>query len=70
MESYMAITAHYLAKDSISGNLVLRAQLVAFRELEGSHTGRNIAKVFLQVLKEINCLDKASTSLLNILYFC
>jgi hypothetical protein len=62
MKSYMAVMAHYLAKDS-QGNLVIRADLVAFRELHGSHTGVNIAKVFLQVVQEIGALHKVNALL-------
>jgi hypothetical protein len=59
----MAITAHYSAKSSKSGNIIIRTQLVAFRQLQGSHSGVNIGKVFLQVIKEIGCLNKVSLKL-------
>ncbi|KAJ7303017.1 hypothetical protein DFH08DRAFT_986961 [Mycena albidolilacea] len=58
--SHLAITAHYIIKDS-NGNLVLKTQLVAFRRLEGSHTGDNLGNVFVQVMKEIGCLHKVGT---------
>jgi len=57
LKSYMAVTAHYAAK-SPSGHLVLKSQLIAFRHLHGSHTGINIGKVFVQIIKEIGCLHK------------
>lgn len=53
----MAMTAHYSAK-SADGHLIARTQLVAFRQLHGSHSGVNIGKVFVQVVKEIGCLNK------------
>jgi hypothetical protein len=56
----MAVTAHYCAKSSKTGNLVLRSQLVAFRNLQGSHTGVNIGKVFVRIVKEVNCLHKVA----------
>lgn len=59
LDSHLAITAHYIIKDS-NGNLVLKTQLVAFRRLQGSHTGENLGKVFVQVMKEIGCLHKVS----------
>ncbi len=57
LQSYMAITAHYMMRLS-NGRLVLRSDLVAFRGLDESHTGVNIAKVFLQVVEEIGCINK------------
>ncbi|KAJ7132525.1 hypothetical protein C8R44DRAFT_611868, partial [Mycena epipterygia] len=59
LDSHLAITGHYIMEDA-NGNLVLRTQLLAFRRLEGSHTGENIGKVFVQVMKEIGCLRKVS----------
>ncbi|KAF5309470.1 hypothetical protein D9619_012446 [Psilocybe cf. subviscida] len=56
MESYMAITAHFIAK-SVSNILTLETRLVAFRPLRGSHTGVNLANEFLTVLKEIQCIS-------------
>ncbi|CAA7268998.1 unnamed protein product [Cyclocybe aegerita] len=60
LEGYMAVTVHYAAKSKETGNLLIRTQLVAFRQLYGSHSGINIGKVFLQIIKEIDCLNKLS----------
>ena len=54
----MAVTAHYAVFSESSGNLETQTSLVAFRELKGSHSGANIGKVFLQIIKEIGCLNK------------
>ena len=56
----MAVTAHYTTKCSKTGNLILKSQLVAFRHLQGSHTGVNIGKVLVRVIKEVGCLHKVS----------
>jgi len=61
----MAVTAHYCAKSSKTGNLVLKSQLVAFRNLQGSHTGVNIGKVFVRIVKEVNCLHKVASHLVS-----
>lgn len=53
----MAVTAHFIAR-SISDVLTLETRLVAFQPLHGSHTGVNLAKEFLTVLKETECLNK------------
>ncbi len=57
LQSYMAVTAHYIMRLP-NGRLVLRSDLVAFRALDQSHTGVNIAAVFLQLVKEIGCIKK------------
>lgn len=62
LNSHLAITAHYIVKDA-NGHLVLKTRLVAFRRMEGSHTGQNIGQLFVQVLKEIGCLHKVSREL-------
>jgi hypothetical protein len=52
----MGVTAHYAVKNV--KHLELRSELVAFRHLQGSHTGVNIGKTFLEIIKEIRCLNK------------
>jgi hypothetical protein len=42
-----------------------KTQLVVFRRLEGSNTDDNLGKVFVQVLKEIGCLDKVSRNIMT-----
>ncbi|CAA7271021.1 unnamed protein product [Cyclocybe aegerita] len=64
-EGYMGVTVHYLARCPATGRLVLRCHLVAFRRIRGSHTGVNIGHVFMQVLKEIRCVEKISAITLN-----
>jgi hypothetical protein len=54
----MAITAHYMARDLKNGCLVLKSQLIAFRLMEGSHTGANIANTFLKVVDELGIAHK------------
>lgn len=60
----MAVTAHYMIKSS-SGKHLLRSRLVAFRHIQGSHTGVNIGKTFVRILKEVNCTHKVSTITLD-----
>ncbi|KAJ7026472.1 hypothetical protein C8F04DRAFT_1190538 [Mycena alexandri] len=49
---------HDVWTETPADTLVLKTQLVAFRRLEGSQTGENMGKVFVQVLKELKCLHK------------
>jgi hypothetical protein len=44
LHSHFAIKVHYTVRDA-NGNLVLKTRLVAFRRMEGSHTGGNISNV-------------------------
>lgn len=59
MESYMAVTAHFISK-SPTNDLTMETQLVAFRKLDGSHTGINIAQNFIRIMREIDCLNNVS----------
>jgi len=61
LSAFMAVTAHYLI--SKEAKLVLRHQLVAFRHIEGSHTGKHLAEIFFHVLQELAILDRVSHSL-------
>lgn len=57
MQSFMGVTAHFIAKSPLNV-LTLETRLVAFRVLHGSHTGVNLANEFLKVIGEIECLNK------------
>ncbi|KAF5351590.1 hypothetical protein D9758_007266 [Tetrapyrgos nigripes] len=50
LQGFMAITAHYMIYEH--RHLVMRSQLIAFRYVDGSHDGPNMAKAFFQILKE------------------
>lgn len=63
LQSYMAITAHYIMRDARTGRLELRSDLVAFRALDKSHTGAYLASEFIEVLKEIKCMGKVCSVL-------
>jgi len=58
LSAFMAITAHYLVSEE--KYLILRNRLVAFRHVEGSHTGENLATIFHHVLQELAVLDCVS----------
>jgi hypothetical protein len=55
----MAVTAHWLGKHD--GHLMLQSALVAFRHIQGSHMGVNIALNLEQIVGELGCLHKIST---------
>jgi len=56
----MAITAHYMVKDTLNGPVYKCDHLVAFRHLKRSHTGEHLADVFFRVLQELSVLDRVS----------
>lgn len=58
LDSHLGVTAHYLARLPSSGEIVLKSELIAFRKLDGAHSGVNMGKVFVQILKEVEILHK------------
>ena len=58
------MTAHFMAKGP-DGNDKMVSKLVAFRLVTGTHSGANIAKIFLKILKELNVLHKVLFYLIN-----
>jgi len=66
LEGYMAITAHFMTTN-LKGDLQMNAKLVAFQHIKGSHSGKNIAKVFFEILKSLGILNKVC-SYWNIFY--
>jgi hypothetical protein len=57
----MAVTAHY-----INSAGALTEHLIAFRKIEGHHTGANVGQVLFSVLDEMGIVAKASKSLVTI----
>ena len=55
-----ACTAHWIAKGQGSSALKLKATLIAFHHLPGSHTGVNIATTLLNLLDCAGIMDKVS----------
>jgi hypothetical protein len=54
MKAYMAVTAHWLQKDSLQqSKLTLCSDLIGFVHIPGSHTGERLAKVFVHILDRI-----------------
>jgi hypothetical protein len=53
---FMAVTAHYIIE--VAGRLELRARLVAFRQIDGEHSGLNMAHNMARILFELKVLHK------------
>ena len=63
--SFMAVTAHWIARGS-SNRLELLSALIAFREVEGCHTGNHLGQVLFDIVQDIGiahkvCIDHAFT---------
>lgn len=61
LEGYMGVTAHFCA-DSLDGRLTIQSRLVAFYHVKGIHDGKNLAKIFVQILKELGVLNRVRCS--------
>jgi hypothetical protein len=59
----MCITAHWIARELITNSLVLKAALIAFHCLRGSHDGKALAEATIQLL------DRAGITA-NVSAFC
>ena len=55
--SFMAVTAHWMAKGG-ANRLELRSALIAFREVDGSHTGDNLGHVLYDIIQDIGIAHK------------
>jgi len=55
----MAITAHFCAKDE-NNRLVVHHCLLAFRVVQGEHSGKLLAKEFIDILRDARILHKVS----------
>ena len=54
--SFLALTAHFVVREN--GRLVLQNKLLAFRIVEGSHNGENLARIIFAILKDAGLLGK------------
>jgi len=63
--SFMAVTAHWMAKGGAK-QLELRSTLIAFWEVDGSHSGDNLGQVLFDIIQNIGigykvCIHHAFT---------
>ena len=60
--SFLAVTAHWIAKDPSSGSLKLRSALLAFHQIHGDHTSQSLAKIVLHLLDRAKTTAKIGTN--------
>lgn len=51
MNSYLAITAHWLGPRGDDDQVVLRQALLAFRRIRGAHSGQRIARIVFNIFE-------------------
>ena len=56
-DSYMAVTAHFMMQNE-HGHLELMSHLIAFRFVEGNHSGVNLGQHFVKIIEENAFLHK------------
>jgi hypothetical protein len=57
MKSFMALTLHWIARTQ-DGELKLMTALGGFRYVKNKHSGENIAENLINILKELDILDR------------
>jgi len=56
--SFLGATAHFIVRNVPDGQLILRSGLLAFRHIQGSHTGKNLAHVLYTIIKDAGIEQK------------
>ncbi|KAN0120540.1 Ribonuclease H-like domain containing protein [Russula decolorans] len=56
--SYLALTCHWISDKGPNGSLLLKLALIGFHRLKNKHTGKNIARNILHLLKRAGITSK------------
>ncbi|KAG2067859.1 hypothetical protein BDR04DRAFT_1026261, partial [Suillus decipiens] len=59
LHPFMALTAHWIAKEEWMSVLVLKAALIAFHHVLGSHTGKSLSSIILHLHNHANVANDA-----------
>ncbi|KAF8976616.1 hypothetical protein BDQ17DRAFT_1253280, partial [Cyathus striatus] len=57
LRSFMAVTAHLLIKNE-DGHLEYRSALIAFKYVDGDHSGVNLGRIFHGIISEYDLTEK------------
>lgn len=49
--SFLGVTAHFIVRNQLDGQLILRSGLLAFQHIQGSHTGEHLSEVLYKIIK-------------------
>ncbi|KAN0109367.1 hypothetical protein V8E52_009339 [Russula decolorans] len=61
--SYLALTCHWISDKGPNGSLLLKSALIGFHRLKNKHTGKNIARNILHLLKHAGITSKGKNTL-------
>jgi hypothetical protein len=50
LQSYFAITAHWAYRDDTDGSIKIKARLIAFHRMSGTHDGQKMAQLCIDLL--------------------
>lgn len=56
MRSYLAMTAHWVARHE--NGLQIKSSLIAFHRVRGKHTGKDLAKIVFDMLERVGATSK------------
>ena len=62
LDSYMVVTAHYMSRARTDGQLEYRCGLIAFKYIEGAHSGVNLAMHFFKLVDSLGVAHKVHSS--------
>ena len=57
LTSFLALTAHFISKDA-DGHLAMQNRLLAFRVIDGKHTGKNLGTIIFEIIKTAGILGQ------------
>jgi hypothetical protein len=60
LTSFLGVTAHYIVREAAGRRLLLRLGLLAFRHIQGPHTGENLARILFEIIREMGILNRVS----------
>ena len=59
LDGFKGVTGHFMEQDN-DGNVVEAACMLAFRFVEGNHSGEHLAQILFEILKENGILYKVN----------
>lgn len=60
LTSFLGVTAHCIVRDAGDGHLLLQSGLLAFRHIQGSHTGENLARILSGIIHDLGITNRVS----------
>lgn len=64
-QGYLGMTAHWIDVDS-SGNWILRAEVVGFRLIKGTHAGSNLGRYFVGLCDRVGIMSRSQSKVCHL----